>query len=105
MKSRGFSLIEVMVALIIISVGLLGIAKMQALALASTGTARLRALASIEAASLASIMHSDRAYWAAGPASVTVTGTKIFDTNLALVHSCTGAGTSRPSPACTPVQM
>ena len=34
-RSRGFTLIEIMVALIVISVGLLGIAKLQALAYAS----------------------------------------------------------------------
>jgi type IV pilus assembly protein PilV len=104
MKSRGFSLIEVMVALIIISVGLLGIAKMQALALSSTGSARLRSLASIEAASLASAMHSDRAYWASGASTVTVTGTTISDATLAAVRGCTGSSGTRPTP-CTPVQM
>ena len=61
----GFSLVEVMVAVIVISVGLLGIAKMQALALSSTGTARMRSIAALEAASLASAMHADRAYWSA----------------------------------------
>ena len=40
--------------LLVISIGLLGIAKMQALALSSTGTAKMRSLAAIEAASLAS---------------------------------------------------
>jgi type IV pilus assembly protein PilV len=63
--SGGFNLVEVMVALVVISVGLLGIAKMQALALASTGTARLRSLAAIEAASLASTIRADRVYWSA----------------------------------------
>ena len=43
-REGGFSLIEVMVALIIVSVGLLGIAKMQALAYASTGIAGKRSL-------------------------------------------------------------
>jgi type IV pilus assembly protein PilV len=105
MKSRGFSLIEVMAALIIISVGLLGIAKMQALALASTGTARLRSLAAIEAASLAASMHTDRGYWATvGTKSVTVTGTTISDATLGAVQSCTGSGGARPTP-CTAAQM
>ena len=63
--AAGFSLVEVMVALVVISVGLLGIAKMQALALSSTSTARERSLAAIEAASLASTMRADRGYWAA----------------------------------------
>ncbi|MDB6009009.1 MAG: pilus assembly protein [Gammaproteobacteria bacterium] len=64
-SAAGFSLVEVMVAVIVISVGLLGIAKMQALALSSTGTARMRSIAALEAASLASAMHADRAYWSA----------------------------------------
>jgi hypothetical protein len=45
---------------------------MQALALASTGTAKMRALASIEAASLASTMRADRVYWAGITANLTV---------------------------------
>ena len=69
----GFSLVEVMVALIVVSVGMLGIAKMQALALASTGTAKMRSLAAIQAASLAATMHADRAYWAGIGANLTVT--------------------------------
>ena len=44
---RGFSLIEVLVALIIIGVGMLGIAKIQALSYASTGTAAQRSIAAI----------------------------------------------------------
>src|ERR1700754_3026480 len=108
MKARGFSMIEVMVALIIISVGLLGIAKMQALALSSTGTARLRSLAAIEAASLASVMHSDRAYWSLlGPGVTTISITKatVADGTLGKAVSCTGSGGSRPNPACQPSQM
>jgi type IV pilus assembly protein PilV len=69
----GFSLVEVMVALVVVSIGLLGIAKMQALALSSTGTAKMRSLASIEAASLASTLRADRNYWSAIAANLTVT--------------------------------
>ena len=64
---RGFSLLEVMVALVVICTGLLGIAKLQALSLSNTSTARLRSLAALEAASLASAMHSNRQYWAGTP--------------------------------------
>ena len=74
--ARGFTLIEVMVALIIISIGMLGIAKMQGLALSSTNASRSRALASIEASSLASAMQANRAYWSASgslPGTITVT--------------------------------
>jgi len=64
---RGFSLLEVLVALVIIGVGMLGIAKIQALAYASTGTASERSLAAIEAASLAASMRANRGYWTLAP--------------------------------------
>ncbi len=64
---HGFSLIEVMVALIIIAVGMLGIAKMQALALSTTESSGVRSLVAIEAASLAASMHANRDYWVAAP--------------------------------------
>ena len=62
-----------MVALLVICVGMLGIAKLQALSLSNASTSRLRSLAAIEAASLASAMHSNRQYWSTtAPANVTI---------------------------------
>ena len=75
-RCRGFSLLEVMVALVIIAIGMLGIAKMQGLALASTSASRARALAAIEASSLAAAMQANRGYWASpnsAPGTITVT--------------------------------
>ncbi len=60
---RGFSLVEVMIALIIICVGLLGIAKLEGLMLSNSGTSRVRALVALQTASLADAMHADRDYW------------------------------------------
>src|SRR5271169_198769 len=65
-RSAGFTLIEIMVALIVTSIGLLGIAKLQALAYASTGSAAVRSLVALQAAGLAASMHVNRSYWAAG---------------------------------------
>ncbi|HEY4772051.1 MAG TPA: type IV pilus modification protein PilV [Steroidobacteraceae bacterium] len=104
--ARGFSLIEVLVALIVVSIGLLGIAKMQAIAYSSTGVASKRSLAAIEGASLASSMHANRAYWSVpGTAALntTVTGTAIAssDPGLAGGGNCTVGGTI----PCTPNQL
>lgn len=96
---RGFSLIEVLVAFFVIAVGILGIAKMQALAISNTGIASMRSLAAIQAASLASAMHANKGYWAAhlAPASITISGTTISDTTLSSATDCTStSGKSIP---------
>ncbi len=98
----GFSLVEVMVALLVVSIGMLGIAKMQALALSGTGTAKMRSLASIDAASLASTIHADRKYWfyLTGPLTVTVSSAgAVASTQDATLNSTAAA---RPAP-CTAV--
>jgi type IV pilus assembly protein PilV len=105
MRERGFSLIEVMVALIVIAVGLLGIGKMQALAIASTTSASMRSLAAIEAASLAGSMHANRDYWdATPPVTTTVTGTTITSTTAgfpAAGSDCTDGDVGATLPCST----
>ena len=104
-ESGGFTLVEVLVAVVIISIGLLGIAKMESVALSSTGVAQERSIAAMEAASLAASMHADRAFWnsAAVPASFTVSGTTISNATLATVVNCI-SGLSVAPPPCTPAQ-
>lgn len=109
-RQAGFSLVEVMVAVLVISIGLLGVAKMQALALSTTGSARLRALASLEAASLASIIRIDRNYWSTKPTAgndltvsivgSTVQSTGTSDGTLAVAQNCAYANV-----CTTPVNM
>ena len=100
-RASGFSLVEVMVALIIICVGLLGIAKLQALMLSNTGTSRTRALAALEASSIAAAMHADRDYWAGTPAATTTVTTATnsivsSDPVLETVPVCTYGGADAP---------
>jgi type IV pilus assembly protein PilV len=106
-RSRGFSLVEVMVALIVICVGMLGIAKMQALSLSNTTTARLRSLAAIEAASLASAMHSNRQYWANTPlpfnVALSATGA-ITSSDGLLAAQATADVATVPDNACFGIQ-
>jgi len=102
-RSRGFSLVEVMVAVIVICVGLLGIAKLQALSLSNTTTSRLRALAAIQVASVAAAMHSNRQFWGnTPPDTVIVTATAITSTDGALQTQATNdlTGPSKPSNVC-----
>jgi type IV pilus assembly protein PilV len=61
---RGFTLIEVLVAILVVALGLLGLSKMQALAISNTQVASVRSLISLQASSLAAAMQSNRVYWA-----------------------------------------
>jgi type IV pilus assembly protein PilV len=107
-RARGFTLLEVMVALMITSIGLLGIAKIQALAYASTGSSSLRSLVALQAAGLAASMHANRNYWSAAlaPVPLTITGTTIGDPTLqatATAANCMSLTT--PPPPCDPTTL
>jgi type IV pilus assembly protein PilV len=105
LKQRGFSLMEVMVALVVTTVGLLGLAKMESLALSSTGVASSRSVAAILASSMASAMHANPGFWQAGlaPATTTVTSTSVSSsgTGYATGVTCSTAGTG----SCPPASM
>ncbi|MDP9010033.1 MAG: type IV pilus modification protein PilV [Pseudomonadota bacterium] len=108
---RGFSLLEVMVALAVLTVGLLGVLKLEALAYASTNVAAKRSLAALEAASLAASMHINRGYWATpdtSAAAISVTGT-VFNIvqNAPLLKSVIGTAQVCKSLTvpCLPPQM
>lgn len=104
----GASLIEVLVSLLIISVGLLGIAKTQALSLGNTKTASSRSIASIHAASMASAMYANKFYWGGGlaPTSVSVIGSITNPTSTAISDSTLNGKTADcVSVSCDPAQM
>lgn len=86
---RGFSLIEVMVALVIVAVGLLGLAKMESLALSSTSVASGRSMAAIQASSMAAAMHANRAFWGSGDALASYTITSSTTASTACTSFCT----------------
>ncbi len=106
-RQGGFSLIEVMVSLLVAAVGLLGLAKMESLALASTDVSGTRSTAALQASSLATMMHANRAYWGGGFAvattTVQITAGAVNISNVALQAgaACTTTGTT----ACTFTQM
>jgi type IV pilus assembly protein PilV len=99
-----------MVALIVLSVGLLGIARMQSLALSSTSVASQRSMAAIEAESMAASMHENRGYWTTGDhsgATITIQGATLAVATgaatlvAAIPTTCIPAQTS----PCTPAQL
>ncbi len=98
---RGFSMIEVMVTLVVMTFGLLGLVKMQTAALANTQLARVRSLVALQAGSMAAAMHGNP-FWSSGsaPASVSASGVTITDTSgqLSQTVNCTAS-------PCTPAQM
>src|SRR5690554_3683306 len=58
-RSRGFTMIEVLVALIILAIGLLGVAGMQALSLTQTSNSSVRSLITNHVYSLSETMRSE----------------------------------------------
>ncbi len=64
-RATGFTLVELLVTLLIVSVGMLGLVKMEAAAVSESQVSRVRSLLTLQAESLAGTMRADRGYWAA----------------------------------------
>jgi type IV pilus assembly protein PilV len=98
--AAGFTLVELLVTVLIVSVGMLGLVKMEAAGVSESKVSRVRSLLTFQAESLAGMMRADRGYWA----STTVAGpTYTFDGNL-FSPDVSGASTCTTS-ACTTTQM
>jgi type IV pilus assembly protein PilV len=105
-QQRGFSMVEVLVSVVLIAIGLLGSASLQALSMNNTSVARYRSLATIKSDSLAATMHANAGYWqntALVPVTIangfSITGSVVSDPTLDV------QATDCSSAACTPVQM
>jgi type IV pilus assembly protein PilV len=84
-RSHGFSLLEVLVAVVVISLGALGIAAMQATAISSTHSSQQESLIAVEARSISDAMIANTGYWGSGlaPASLAVaSSTSLSDGTL-----------------------
>jgi type IV pilus assembly protein PilV len=108
-KLQGFTLLEIMVALLVSSIGLLGLAGMQATAIANTQVSRMRSIVALQASSLAAAMHGNRAFWTYGSPlnGFATAGTTITDyTNTLQMNPSSCIFSSVPSgTGCTPVQL
>jgi type IV pilus assembly protein PilV len=106
-RAGGFTLVEVLVALIIIAVGMLGLAKIQALAYASTGIAGSQSIAALQASSLVSAMRANRSYWSTVPNGFTFSNTagtisSPNDATLTSTYACLSGGSDAP---CAPAKL
>jgi type IV pilus assembly protein PilV len=101
---RGFTLLEVMIAMFVTAIGLLGLAKMQALAISSTQNAGSRSLIAFQVGSLVSAMHANKSYWGYGgaPATFSAQGLVVTDSSGELNASVSGACLSA---SCSPAQL
>jgi type IV pilus assembly protein PilV len=100
-RQRGFNLIEVMAAVLVVTFGLLGLARIEAVAVNETTTSDLRSLVAIEVQSLAASMHANPDYWQTslgGALSCTITGSTVCS-SLNAVYDCASTNT------CTPTQV
>lgn len=100
--SSGFTLLEILIALVITAVGLLGLAKMQALAVSATKESGSRGLVALQAGSLANMMYANEAYWATAlapsePFTISGLNSSNADLNAGVVNGCTAK--------CSPVEM
>ena len=108
-RHRGATLIEIMIALLIVSFGILGVAGIQANVIADTQNSSLRGLVAMQATSLSMAMHANRTFWAGGlaPASFTTSGSTVTDASgllSATVPSCKSSTVNSPG-NCTPAQL
>jgi type IV pilus assembly protein PilV len=62
-QEGGFTLIELMITVLIVTIGLLGLAKLQATAVSNTAASRTRALMTYQAESLAGMIRANKGFW------------------------------------------
>ncbi|MEP6502622.1 MAG: type IV pilus modification protein PilV [Betaproteobacteria bacterium] len=102
----GFTLIELMVTMLIVTVGMLGLAKLQAAAVAESSMSRTRALMTFQAESLAGMMRANKAFWSTttGPFPRFAVATDGTRSNQQMTAPTTVDCVS-PHPVCSAAQL
>ncbi len=107
----GFTLVELLVTMLIVTVGLLGLAKLQATAVSNTSVSRTRALMTYQAESLAGMIRANKGFWATTGALPTWPGFSVSsagvasDTGLMVAPTVTNCVNTTGASACTPQQL
>ncbi len=105
-RQDGFTLVELLVTMLIVTVGLLGLAKMQAAAVSNTSLSRTRALMTYQAEALAGMIRANKGFWVttgsptAWPAFNVTSAGVASNTGMTTTSSCvntTGASACQPA--------
>jgi len=105
-RQDGFTMVELLITILIVTVGILGLAKMQAAAVSNTAVSRTRALMTYQAESLAGMIRSNRKFWvtsgnyATWPSFNVSTAGAATQSGMTSVATCVGSGVT-----CTPAQL
>jgi type IV pilus assembly protein PilV len=105
-RQDGFTMVELLITILIVTVGILGLAKMQAAAVSNSAVSRTRALMTYQAESLAGMIRSNRKFWLTSGNSATWPSFDVSkagaatQTGMTSVSTCVG-----PSVTCTPAQL
>jgi type IV pilus assembly protein PilV len=94
-------MLEVLVAVVILSIGLIGVAAMGATAIVNTHSSQEESLMAAEARSLSDAMQANYGYWGEGsaPASLAVASSTLGNSTLEAIS------TNCSSSACSPVDL
>jgi len=106
-KINGFSMLEVLITLVIILLGVLGMAGMQMLAINNTQIARTHSLAAIMASSLTAQMQANESYWTDSTISTSVLGAnkRGWESSILSNSTLNGQSIDCTDEICTPVAM
>ena len=95
-QEHGFTMLEILISIIVIMIGILGIAGIQMLSINNTEIARYQSLAAILASSMAADIQGNTAYWATSTANISIVGGVV--TNGPTPGNCVAA-------ICSPAQQ
>lgn len=106
-REGGFTLVELLVTILIVTIGVLGLAKLQATAVANTSLSRTRALMTYQAESLAGMIRANKGFWVTTGSLTTWPGFTVTsagvasDTGLMVMNGTTGSCLDMATPPCS----
>lgn len=104
-KQHGFSMIEVLVAVVVLVFGVLGMAGLQMQAITATEQGRYNSRAAMQATSVAAAIRANPLYWTSANGTITVSGPVVANVPTFSGGPTAFTGDCTNGTMCTPVQM